>query len=56
MNEEKEYFQTEDNTLAVVEKIKQIIATQKPLQAYQRTARTYTNGAGGLSKAVVAKA
>lgn len=26
------------------------------LQAYQRTARTYTNGAGGLSKAVVAKA
>ena len=30
VNEEKEYFQTEDNTLAVVEKIKQIIATQKP--------------------------
>jgi len=30
VNEEKEYFQTEDNTLAVVEKIKQIIAMQKP--------------------------
>lgn len=30
VNEEKEYFQTEDNTLAAVEKIKQIIAMQKP--------------------------